>query len=148
MRRRVLVMCAAAACAAPMQARGAATLELRGVVIVGRAAAGAAWADAPTEARLADGPELAVVGVAKLGGKVVYVADDGVAPLVIGGKQVGAKSVHGGDALDGDVRARWSAVEPHAWREEGQVAPSGTDTAFYSNVVSGGAHHGEWLVDL
>ncbi len=116
--------------------------EVDGVLIVGRAAAGEPWSDGPTEARLADGAELAIVGVAHDGKKVVYVVDADIDPLVIGGKTVGKKARR---AWPKGVEARWSTVEPHAWREAGLVAPNGSDTPFYSNVQSGGEHHGEWL---
>lgn len=121
-------------------------LEPVQVHIVGRAAAGGAWTDAPTEARLGDAPELAVVLEAREGRRrrVVYLVDDEVAPLTIGGRAVADERRRAWDAL-GTVAVRWSAVEPHAWRPADEPAANGATTPYYTNVVSGGDDHGEWL---
>jgi hypothetical protein len=141
--RALLVLAVGLAPGVPGVAGAGTAPVLERVVVVGRAAADAPWTDAPTEARAGDGAELAVVGIARAGKKTVVVADADVGPLVLGGKKVGKRVAW--DALGGDVAARWSTVEPHAWREAGRAAPNGVDTPFYSNVVSGGARHGEWL---
>jgi hypothetical protein len=119
-------------------------LNVHGVVIVGRAARGGAWTDAPTEARRDDGAELAAVLVARDGARTVYVVDDDVTPLVVGGRTIRAAARRGWAEI-GDARVRWSTVEPHAWREAGLVAPNGAGTPYYSNVATGGARHGAWL---
>ncbi|MBN1774230.1 MAG: hypothetical protein JXB32_23425 [Deltaproteobacteria bacterium] len=121
-------------------------LEPVRVHVVGRASADAGWTDGPTEARLADAPELAVVLEAREGRRQrrVYLVDDAVAPLELDGRAVPENRRRAWDAL-GTVAVRWSAVEPHAWRPADEPAPNGSTTPYYSNVVSGGDDHGEWL---
>jgi hypothetical protein len=110
-------------------------LKLESAVIVGRAEEGAAYRDAPTEARADGDAELAVVLVAREGKKRVYVVDDEVAPLEIGGEKI-ADGARRGWKDAGKTAVRWSTVEPEPWRDDGE---------FHSNVVTGGDDHGKWV---
>jgi hypothetical protein len=121
------------------------TLEPVAALVVGRASADGTWTDSPTNARVDDAATLAVVVKAREGRRhVVYVADDAVAPLEIAGHTIADDDRRSWDLL-GTTSVRWSFVEPHAWRPEGETAPNGATTPYYSNVVSGGEHHGDWL---
>src|SRR3989304_2901174 len=103
---RALAVAALLLGAAAPAARAAPPLAPGQVRLVGRAAKDAPWTDAPPEARKADQPELAVVVLAREGKQRVVVADDDVAPLVLGGKQVPAARRRGWDRLGGGA-ARW-----------------------------------------
>ncbi len=121
---------------------GAAPLVPERVVIVGRAAAGAPWTDRPTEARLGDDAELAVVVIGREGRRRVVVADAELAPLWLGGR-----AVRGGERRDlaalGPVRVQWSTVEPHGFRPG--PAANGATSAFYANVSTEARDFGRWL---
>src|SRR5262245_46816771 len=100
-------------------------------VIVGRSAEGQPWTDAATEARAGDVAELAVV----LTGKGAGWADDAVTPLVLAGRRVPDGERRPFAEL-GRVEVRWSTVEPHAWRDDGN---------FHSNVSTDRGTFGKWL---
>lgn len=110
-------------------------LVLIAVVIVGRASAGGVWSDRPTEARLDQKPELAVVVVAREGKRRLYVADAAIEPLEIGGRRIRASQRASFDAV-GDVAVRWFQVEPEAWRADGN---------YHSNVSTEPADFGRWI---
>lgn len=109
--------------------------RVQAVHIVGRASPDAPWTDAPTEARLGDGAELAVVGEAREGKRRVVLAN--VGPVVLRGRTVATEPW-------GDVAVRWSTVEPHAWREEGEQAPNGVTAEYHSNVCLDRDGFGKW----
>lgn len=127
----IVTLAAAGAAAAPTVER---------VVVVGRAAPGAPWTDAATEARQGDGAELAVVAIARDGRRRVVLADPAVAPLVLGGKPVRVRAPL---ADLGAVAVRWSIVEPHGFRTRPSV--NGATTPFYSNVSTERGDFGRWL---
>lgn len=138
MRTARLVFVLATLVTATATAAAAPTVER--VVVVGRAAPGAAWTDAATEARRGDGAELAVVVVARDGQRRVVLADPAVAPLVLGGKAVRARAPL---ADLGAFAVRWSIVEPHGFRTG--AAANGATSPFYSNVSTERADFGRWL---
>jgi hypothetical protein len=117
--------------------------KLVSVLVVGRVRhlTHAPWTDAPSETTAHAAADLAVVGVALEGGHRVYLVDPSVDPLVVHGKPVHARDRRRWP----DVETRWYKVEPYAWRQGGVPAANGADTAYYTNVVSGGAEHGKWL---
>jgi hypothetical protein len=129
----LVVAGAAAAAAAP---------RVEKVIVVGRAAPDRPWTDAATEARAGDDAELAVVALARDGRKRIVLADDALAPLVIGGKKVAARERRALASL-GDVAVRWSIVEPHGFRV--RDARNGATSAYYSNVSTERADFGRWL---
>ncbi len=110
------------------------------VVVVGRAAPGAPWTDAATEARVGDGAELAVVAIARVDGRRVVLADPAIAPLALAGKPVRARAPL---ADLGAFAVRWSIVEPHGFRT--QPAANGATSSFYSNVSTERGDFGRWL---
>src|SRR5450432_3595276 len=81
------------------------------VVVVGRAGPDAPWTDAPTEAHVDDGAELAVVVIARDRGRALAIADDDVAPLVIGGHAIKPRARRPWSALGPGAQVRWSTVE-------------------------------------
>jgi hypothetical protein len=135
-----VIVLATVASAAPAHAE----LVAEQVRIVGRAAPGQPWTDAPTEARLADGAELAAVVMARDGRRRVYVVGAEIAPLVVGRRRVAAAQRRPWSALSG-AKLRWSMVEPHAWRQPGVAARNGSPTAFHSNVSTARHDFGRWL---
>ena len=112
------------------------------VRIVGRAVAGAPWRDGPTEARLADRPELMVIGIGRDGPRRVYLVD-----AIDDRIDVGGRAVRAGERRrwPDEVLVRWSLVEPHAFREEGRRSPVGTATPWHSNVSTDPGDFGRWL---
>jgi hypothetical protein len=127
-------------------AAGAERLEPETVLLVGRASPRAPWQGGPLEARRDDRPEMAVVVVARVAGQraPVYVVDEAVAPLRLGGREVVAASRRSFAAL-GRVAVRWSTVEPHAWREAGRPARNGVTSRYHSNVSVERGTFGKWL---
>ena len=102
------------------------------VVIVG-SVDGGAWSDAPTEARIDQKAQLAVVVV---DGKTVR-APDGVARVKLGGKQRTTRPL-------GAARVQWSIIEPHGFRTVTPAA-NGVTSEFYSNVSMEPTSFGKWL---
>jgi hypothetical protein len=141
-----LGLAAAVALAAIPPARADRAPTVDAVLVVGRAEPGGAWTDAPTEARIGDGAELAVVLAGHDGRRTrrVWVVDEDIAPLVLEGDEVPADRRRSWDEL-GTTAVRWSHVEPHAWRPDDGPAANGSTTPFYANAVCGGPHHGDWL---
>jgi len=133
----VVLLCASGAAAAER-------LEPEAVLLVGRAGPRAPWQDGPLEARREDRPEMAVVVAARVAGQRVYVVDDAVAPLRLGGRDIPAAARRSWAAL-GAVALRWSTVEPHAWREAGRSAPNGVTSRYHSNVSVEPGTFGKWL---
>ena len=131
---------ALAVAAAPQAAR--ADLAVHEVRIVGRAAPRAPWRDGPTEARLDGRPELMVVGVARERGRRVYLVDPIAERVELGGRAVRAEERRPWPA---EVAARWSLVEPHAFRQPDRPSPVGTATAWHSNVSTEPRDFGRWL---
>jgi hypothetical protein len=111
------------------------------VVSTNQSETDAGWSDAAREARLGDRVELAVVGLARENGRTVYLVDGSVDALTVRGKRVRERDRRPW----GDVETRWLQVEPYAWRQGDVPAANGTDTRYYTNVVSGGPEHGTWL---
>ena len=89
------------------------------VIVVGRASPSSPWTDAPTEAHVGDGAELAVVIVARDHDHRVVLADDEIAPLVLSGHTVAARDRR---AWPDGAAVRWSTVEPYAWHQPGREA--------------------------
>lgn len=131
----LLVLCAASAATAE-------PLTIERVIVVGRAAPGGTWTDAPTEARAGDGAELAVVAVARDGRRRVVLADPAVTPLRIEGRRVPDRERRTFDEL-GPVEARWSLVEPHGFRVG--PAANGATAPYYTNVSTTADDFGRWL---
>ena len=113
---------AVTASAAPPSARA---------IVIGRVDGGP-WTDAPTEARLDQHAELAVVVVA---------GRHALAPAGITSARVTGRAL----ALEPLVGAHvaWSAVEPHGFRTS--TAPNGATSDFYSNVSTEPRTFGKWL---
>ena len=101
-------------------------------VIVGRVDSGP-WTDAPTEARVDQHVQLAVVVV---DGKIVR-APDGIARVKLRGKQRATTPL-------ANVRVQWSIIEPHGFRTV-KPAANGTTADFYSNVSLEPKTFGKWL---
>jgi hypothetical protein len=99
-------------------------------LVVGHVGAGL-WTDAPTEARIDQKVELAVVVVD--GSRVL--APAGIEKVRIGGHTRATSPLAG--------TVHWFAVEPHGFR----VSPSknGATSEFYSNVSTEPATFGRWL---
>lgn len=129
------------ALAAPAQAQRA-ELVVDKLVIVGRTDASAPWRDGPTEARLDQAPELAVVALGHEGKQAVVIADEALAPLVLGGRAVAATKRRTWAAA-GEPRAEWSLVEPHGFRTTAAV--NGATSNYYSNVSTEPSSFGKWL---
>lgn len=105
--------------------------------IVGRVAGGA-WTDAPTEARLDQQAELAVVVIGKRGAQAVVLAPDGISQVRLGG------ALRKTERLDStSARVQWSTVEPHGFRAK--PATNGTKSSFYTNVSLEPKTFGAWL---
>jgi hypothetical protein len=100
-------------------------------VIVGRVDGGP-WTDAPTEARIDQKAELAVVVV---DGKTVL-APDGITSVKLAGKKRATRPL--------GARVQWSIVEPHGFRTVTPAA-NGTTADFYSNVSMESKTFGKWL---
>ncbi len=111
-------------------------------VVVGRTGPDQPWTDRPTEARVGDGAELAVVAIARDGRRRVIFADAGIAPLVLGRRTVTTRDRRPLDEL-GALAVRWSTVEPHGFRVS--AARNGATSSFYSNVSTEAADFGRWL---
>lgn len=135
---RTLVILALVAVATPA---AAAPFVAERAVIVGRAAEGAPWTDAATEARAGDRAELAVVIVGREGGKRVVLADPALTPLRLGKRAV--KDAERRPPADGALRVQWSTVEPHGFRA--REAANGATSEFYSNVSTEPSDFGRWL---
>ena len=101
-------------------------------VIVGRVDGGA-WTDAPTEGRIDQTVELAIVIV---DGKTVR-APDSIKSVKLAGKQRATKPLEG-------ARVQWSIIEPHGFRTV-KPAANGTTADFYSNVSLEPKTFGKWL---
>lgn len=121
----------------PLAHAHAADLRIDSIHLVGRAGVDAPWTAGPTEALLADAPELAVVALGRLDGRRVLVAD--------------AVEPHAAPKPRGPVvpwpdgvSVRWATVEPHAWREPEAVAPNGVTTRYHSNVHMDRDRFGKW----
>jgi hypothetical protein len=112
------------------------------VIVVGRASPTSTWTDAPTEARVGDGAELAVVVVAKDRNHRVVLADDEVAPLVLAGHTVAARDRR---AFPDGAAVRWSTVEPFAWHQPGEKPSNGSTEDYHSNVSTTPRDFGRWL---
>lgn len=138
MRHLLVSLVVVAAVAAPAVAAPA----VERVIVVGRVAPGQPWTDGPTEARVDESPELAVVAVARDGRRTVVLADDAVAPLVLGKRTIAARDRRPLDGL-GDLAVRWSLVEPHGFRVS--EARNGATSSFYSNVSTERSDFGRWL---
>jgi hypothetical protein len=116
------------------------------LVIVGRADADAPWSDAPTEARLGQTPELAVVALGRQGKKAVVLADEELGQLVLGGRVVAAAKRRAWKAAagePGEPSMEWRLVEPYGFRAT--PAANGATTPYYSNVSTEAASFGKWL---
>jgi hypothetical protein len=101
-------------------------------VVVGRVDGGV-WTDAPTEARLDQKAELAVVVID--GRKTL--APAGVDAIKLAGRKIAATA-----RLEAK-QIRWSTVEPHGFRES--TAKNGATSDFYSNVSTEAKSFGRWL---
>jgi hypothetical protein len=117
---------------------GAAPATPDRAVILGRVDDGV-WTDAPTEARLDQRAELAVVVVAHRGKHRVVLVPDDVARVRIAGHAVPASEL---EPLAG-ADVTWSAIEPHGFRTS--RATNGTQSNFYSNVSTEPRTFGQWL---
>src|SRR2546423_805424 len=100
----VLVLASSPALAAP-------SVVADRAMIVGRIDDGA-WSDAPTEARLDQRAELAVIVVAHRGKHRVLLVPDGVDTLRLAGRSVAAREL---EPLAG-AEVAWVAIEPHGFR--------------------------------
>lgn len=115
------------------------------LVIVGRSDAGAPWSDAPTEAKLGQAPELAVVALAHRGKQKFVLADEDLAPLALGGKPVPSAKRRAWEAgIGGAPEIEWSLVEPRGFRTISPAA-NGATSEYYSNVSTEPASFGKWL---
>jgi hypothetical protein len=103
-------------------------------IVVGRVDGGV-WTDAPTEARLAQKAELAVVVV---DGRKVLVPK-GVEAIKLAGRKIAGKQLAPLVAKN----VRWSTVEPHGFRDS--TAKNGATSEFYSNVSTEAKSFGRWL---
>ncbi len=112
------------------------------VHIVGATSQGGEFQDGPTQARLDAKPQLAVIGVLKKGRRTLIYADPQVKPLRFRGRLISASQRL---PWPEQTSARWSLVEPHAWREPNKRAPNGVTTRFHSNVSMEPATFGKWL---
>ncbi|MBA3501809.1 MAG: hypothetical protein M4D80_12065 [Myxococcota bacterium] len=101
-------------------------------VIVGRVDNGP-WTDAPTEGRIDQTVELAVVIV---DGKTVR-APDSIQSVKLAGRKRATKPLEG-------ARVQWSIIEPHGFRTV-KPAVNGTTADFYSNVSLEPKTFGKWL---
>jgi len=104
-------------------------------VIVGRVGDGA-WTDRPTEARLDQPAQLAVVVVGRRGKRTVALAPAAIAHVVIRGRKLATEELAG-------ARVQWSTVEPHGFRT--RPAANGATSPFYSNVSMDPKTFGKWL---
>ncbi len=136
------------AAAAPASAQPVEGLAVERLIIVGRTKAGAPWRDAPTEATLAQAPELAIVALGKerardrRGHRPVVIADAEVTPLVLGGRAVpDAKRRAWRDV--GEPEVSWFLVEPRGFRSA--PAQNGATSDYYSNVSVEPSTFGKWL---
>lgn len=91
-----------------------------------------AWTDAPTEARIDQKAELAVVVVD--GNKVL--APGGITKVTLAGKQRMTKPL-------APAKVQWSIIEPHGFRTK--PAANGATSDFYSNVSTESKSFGKWL---
>lgn len=130
-----------AAAARPQPAHQA--LRLDELLIVGRAAPDQPWTNRPTEARLDQRPELAVIARAHLGRRAVLVADPELETIELGGRRVSAAQ-RVPWALAGEVEVEWRSVEPHGFRTVAAAA-NGATSRYYSNVSTEPASFGRWL---
>lgn len=108
-------------------------------LVVGRVADGA-WTDAPTEARVDQPVQLAVVVIAHAGKRRVILAPAGVIAVQLAGRAI---PVAERLPLPADARVQWSTVEPHGYRTS--RAKNGATSDFYSNVSTEPATFGRWL---
>jgi hypothetical protein len=117
-------------------ARAAPELVVERAIVVGRVDGGP-WRNAPTEARLDQRAELAVIVIGRRGKKRIVLAPFGVDTLVLDRRRVR-------DVERLDAKAiRWSTVEPHGFRAS--KAKNGATSDFYSNVSTEKATFGRWL---
>src|ERR1041385_6703336 len=114
----------------------AAAVTLDRVAIVGHVDDGP-WTDAPTEARIDQKAELAVVAIGHRGKQRVVLAPAGVREVRIAGKRSKV------ERLDDTLEVRWSIVEPHGFRTS--RAENGATSEFYSNVSTEPKTFGHWL---
>ena len=136
---RALILAAALA---PSLAHAAPDPAPQQVIVVGRASPTSSWTDAPTEAHVGDGAELAVVAVGRDHGRRIVYADDAVAPLVLGGRAVAARDRR---AFPDGAAVRWSTVEPYAWHQPGEKPSNGSTEDYHSNVSTTPRDFGRWL---
>jgi hypothetical protein len=107
-------------------------------VIVGRVG-DAPWTDAPTEARVDQPAQLAVIVLARRGSDRVVLVPDEVGSLELSGHMI---SAHQLEPLAG-AEVSWSAIEAHGFRTT--PARNGAGSDFYSNVSTAPAAFGQWL---
>jgi hypothetical protein len=120
------------------------TLELRQLIIVGKSQSAEFWSNQPTEARLDDPAELAVIGVAKEGKKTIYLADEDLTPLRLQKKEIPADQIRPWSSM-GKTEVRWLFVEPSPWRNPEHPLKKGPEVLYYSNVIADGPKLGKWL---
>jgi hypothetical protein len=132
----------ALAAAAPALAVAAPELAVERLIIVGRTGPGAPWTDRPTEATLAEAPELAIVALAKEGKRAVVVADPDLTPLSLAGRAVAASARRPWEEA-GVAEVSWSLVEPRGFRSV--PAANGATSDYYSNVSTEPDSFGKWL---
>jgi hypothetical protein len=106
------------------------------VEIVGRVGDGP-WTDSPTEARIDQKAELAVIAIGHRDKRRVVLAPPGVDDVRIAGKRVHV------ERLDDTRKVRWSIVEAHGFRTS--PAQNGATSKFYSNVSTEPKTFGRWL---
>jgi hypothetical protein len=134
--RPALVLALIAVAALPARAQ---VIVADRAVIVGRVDDGA-WTDAPTEARLDQRAELAVVVVGRRGKRRVVLAPAGVDKVKLAGRVVASR-----DLAQLEAKAiAWSTVEPHGFRKAA-TAKNGATIEFYSNVSTEAKSFGRWL---
>ena len=114
----------------------AAAVTLDRVAIVGHVDAGP-WTDAPTEARIDQKAELAVIAIGHRGKQRVVQAPAGIREVRLDGHRVRVET------LDDSLEVRWSIVEPHGFRVS--RADNGATSEFYSNVSTEPQTFGRWL---
>jgi hypothetical protein len=120
------------------------TLELRGLIIVGKSQSASHWSNQPTEVRRDDPAELAVIGVAKEGKQTIYLADQDLTALLINKKSIPATQLRPWSSI-GNIETRWSYIEPSPWRSLSKPLKKGPDVLYYSNVIADGPKLGKWL---
>jgi hypothetical protein len=139
---RALIPILAISFLASPQAAAAKNPELISVHIVSKTATGKIWTTGPTEARLADKPQLAVIGIARKGKRRLLVADSALGSIKLRGVRTRGRITW---AELGRVSVQWAQVEPHAWRQKDVPASNGATTRYHSNVSTTATSFGKWL---